>query len=209
MPPGGYSYFQKETRTRLTAPTLWYLAEVVVKHRRANNLDLPTDMDAVMNECEEQMCKTMPPGVCRDPVGVVKMSGVSLSMDNIAKGASVLFDFFVKNGRKKVIKPHANERGRICGSCPANQRVSGCTSCSSAWLRSLAEGIVGGEDTDHDASLHACAYCSCQLRALVWVPIEVLKAHTSEAELAELPPECWKKREIQGEDILASTSPSA
>jgi hypothetical protein len=197
VPHGGFRFREERTRTNLTAPTLWYLAEAVIKHRRQNGLDA-SDMDSTMREIEDQLCSGAPPNTCRDVEGKVKMTGTALTFDTITRGAETLFDFFVKNGRKKVALEQATERARVCGNCFANQKPEGCTSCASGWLRGLAEKIVGGDETPHDPLIHSCSFCGCQLRSLIWMPIEVLRDHTPAGELESLPDFCWKRKEING-----------
>src|SRR5688572_15991998 len=77
VPHGGFKFFEARTRTWMTSATLWYLAELVIKHRKANGLPFGT-MDETMAECEAQLCETAPPTICRDKEGIVKMSGVAL-----------------------------------------------------------------------------------------------------------------------------------
>jgi hypothetical protein len=193
-PHGGFTFRETRTRTTLTAPTLWYCAEAVIKHRKSNNLPF-TDMETTMKEIEEQLCAQAPPNTCRDAEGQVKMTGSALTFDTITRGAATLLDFFVKNGRKKVSMEQATERARVCGNCFANKKPEGCTSCASGWLRELANQITGGEDTPHDAVLHSCSYCGCLLRSKIWMPLDVLQAHTPAEEFAALPEFCWQKKE--------------
>jgi hypothetical protein len=207
-PPGGYQYYQVESRTRITAPTLEVLADLVRKHRQSNELPGKEKSHAeVMDECQEQMCATAPPGICRDPQGAVKMTGTSLNFQTITRGAETLWDFFFKHGRKIVDPALATERARICGNCFANRKPEGCTSCATNWLRELSEKFVGGAETPHDAVIHSCAFCGCQLRSLIWMPLAVVVDHTPIEELKALPSHCWKHREISGEQLLPPATP--
>lgn len=194
-PHGGFNYFEARTRTRLTAPTAHYLADLVIKHREANRIETGT-MDTVLMEIQEQLCQTAPPGVCRDKEGQVKMSGTAINWDSISRAASTLKDRFFKHGKEKVSVEAATERARVCGNCFANKKPEGCTACASAWLRELVEWAAKDGETPHDPLIHTCAYCGCQLKALIWMPIEVLREHTPPEELQALPEFCWKKKEI-------------
>lgn len=198
VPPGGVSFWQAETRTRLTAPSVWYCAELVIKHRVANGLPTSPDRETVMLEIEDQLCKTMPPNVCRDPQGVVKVSGKDSTLATIIRGAETLGDFFFRRGRPRVTIEQATERARVCGNCFANKKPEGCTPCNSAFIQDLIVKMVGGEaSTPHDNHLHACAYCGCLLRAKVHVKLDVLLDHTPPEQLAEMPDFCWLKTEQQ------------
>lgn len=193
VPNGGYSFLQAETRTRLTAATLRHLAETVITHRQSNSL--PTgSVEAVMVECENQICATAPPGTCRDVQGQVISAGINLSFEDVKRGTATLVDWFL-HGKQKVAKPLAEERARICSSCFANKEPEGCSSCSGSALREIADKIVGGDSTAHDGFLKACAFCSCQLRAKIWLPLEVLLRHTPDEQKARLPEYCWIKKE--------------
>lgn len=192
-PNGGYSFFQTETRTRLIAPTLRQLAESVVTHRKSNGLTAGS-LDEVMLECEGQICSTAPPGTCRDVQGQVVMAGVNLSLEDVKRGTATLFDWFL-HGKKKVAKPLAEERARVCSSCFANKEPEGCTPCASGALREIADKIVGGDSTAHDGFLKSCAFCSCVLRAKVWLPVDVLRRHTAADQFERLPEYCWIKKE--------------
>lgn len=195
VPPGGVSYWQKETRTRLTAPSIWYCAELVIKHRVANELPTSSDREAVMAEIEAQLCQTLPPGICRDPQGVLKMSGKDSTLETITRGAATLTDWFVFGGRKKVPMEQATERARTCGNCFANKAPQGCTPCNHSFIQGLAAAIVGNDSTPHDHALKACAFCGCLLKQKIWLPLDVLLKHTPAEELAEMPAECWMKAE--------------
>jgi hypothetical protein len=195
VPPGGVSYWQAETRTRLTAPSIWYCADIVIKHRVANGIPTSGDRETVMLEIEDQLCKTMPPNICRDPQGQVKVSGKDSTLETITRGAATLTDWFINHGRQKVSTEQATERARVCGNCFANKAPQGCTPCNYGFIQGLAAAIVGNDSTPHDQSLKACAYCGCLLKQKIWLPLKVLLDHTPAEELAEMPPECWMKTE--------------
>jgi hypothetical protein len=201
VPNGGFHFLEVRTRTRLTAATAHYLADLIMKHRKANEIPSGT-MEEVLVEIQEQICASAPPNTCRDPQGQVKLTGTVLSFDSITRAAETLWEFFWKNGKKLVEKDLATERARICGNCFANRKPEGCTSCASNWLREKVVKFVGGAETPHDPLIHSCAFCGCQIQALIWMPIEVLKDHTPAEELNALPSHCWKKREINGETLL-------
>lgn len=193
VPNGGYSYLQTETRTRLTAPTLRLTAETVITHRQNNGLPVGS-LDEVMIEIENQICATAPPGTCRDVQGQVVMAGVNLSLEDVKRGTATLVDWFL-HGKKKVEKPLAEERARICSSCYANKDPEGCGSCAAGALREIADKIVGGDSTAHDGFLKSCAYCSCVLKAKVWLPVDVIRRHTPSEQQARLPEYCWIRKE--------------
>lgn len=192
-PPGGYRYFVESTRYSVTAPSLELLVKWVRKHLVENELPVPPD-PVLELAIQAQMCRMSPPGVCRDAEGVAKMTGRSLTLDQVIKGTNTLADWFLNYSAQKVAQGEADERSRVCASCFANVKPDGCTNCASAWMRAAVDKIVGGNPTAHDGELKACYFCGCQLRALVWMPMELLQKHTTTEENTELPDHCWKKK---------------
>lgn len=189
MPPGGYTYFQADTNTRITSPTLRELGEAVIRHRQSNNI--PTgNLDAVMLECENQLCATSPPGICRDVQGQLIANGVNLTLEDVKRGTATLVDWFL-HGREKVDRNVATQRAKTCASCYANKDPVGCGSCSANVLREIADKIVGGDSTDYDGFLKACAICGCQTRAKIWLPLNLLRRHMPEDQVARFPAHCW------------------
>lgn len=189
MPPGGYQYYEKATNTRITSPTLRQLAETVIRHRQANSVTTG-DLDIVMVECQNQICSTAPPGVCRDVQGQLVAAGVNLSVNDVISGTRTLWDWWW-GGKQKVDKQKATERAKICASCFANRDPVGCSSCTSSALREFVDKIVGTDATDYDSFLKACAICGCQTRAKVWLPLDLLRKHTSAEKMSRFPEHCW------------------
>lgn len=194
-PQGGYRYSQiiGDRKHTFSAPTLEILTEIVYKYRLANGVPVASE-PALMIEIEDQLCHLAPAGTCRDVKGQVIMSGRTLTIQDVMRGTQVLFDWFL-NGKQKVAQELADNRARTCSTCYANVEPAGCSSCSQGKLRELAEKVVGGDSTPHDQYLKSCAYCACQLRAKIWLPVDVLRRHTPEEELKRMPEHCWLVKE--------------
>lgn len=204
-PPGGFRYFESATRTWLDAATLLDLTRAVITHRTSNGLPNKSE-EETSAEIQDQLCRNMPPSICRDVNGVVKMSGVSISLDAVKRGAATLADFIL-HGSEKVSYEDANRRARICAGCYANIDASGanCTTCAKAGFKSaveaafrlasdaVANAIVHPQDTEYDGYLKVCAVCACPTRYKVWVPLETIKAHTPPEQWEQLPDFCWMR----------------
>lgn len=199
VPPGGYRYFQAETKTTLAASTLLDLARDVITHRHSNGVEGQSDEELVMREVEDQLCRVLPPGICRDVAGQKVVSAMVMNFDAIRQGTMTLLGFLA-GGAKRVEKVLANARAKTCAGCFANVDPSGeCTTCSKGAFENMAReaagAIVGAEPTDYDGYLKACAYCACGLKAKVWLPIELLRQHTPHEQMAQLPDHCWLRTE--------------
>lgn len=193
-PPGGFRWFQKETQAWINSNTMLDLARDVIRHRHANGIQTSGDEEEVQRELEDQLCRTLPPGVCRDVDGQRIVSAQVMSFDAIKQGTATLLAF-IAGGQVRVDRPVANVRAKTCAGCFANRDPSGeCTTCTKAAF-AAATAIVGAEPTDYDGYLKACAYCACGLKAKVWVPIEILRGHTPHEQYAQLPPHCWVRTE--------------
>lgn len=192
-PPGGFRWFEATTKSWLNANTLLDLARDVTRHRHANGIQT-SDEETVQREVEDQLCRTLPPGICRDVEGQRIVSAQIMSFDAIKQGTATLMAF-IAGGLKRVDVAIANTRAKTCAGCFANRDPSGeCTTCTKAAF-AAATAIVGAEPTDYDGYLKACAYCACGLKAKVWVPIETLRAHTPHEQFAQLPDFCWIRTE--------------
>lgn len=193
-PSGGFRFFEARTKTWIDAPTLLDLTRLVITHRHGNQLPGDSNEDAVAREVQDQLCRTLPPGQCRDLDGEKVISGRPMSFEAIKQGTATLLAFIV-NGAKKVDKVTANARAKTCAGCYANRDPSGeCTTCTKAAF-AAATTVIGAEPTDYDGYLKACAYCACGLKAKVWVPLDIVRNHTPHEQFAQLPPHCWIRTE--------------
>lgn len=190
VPPGGFKYFQAETKFWITSPTYPDLISRIRKHRASNNLPVGLRF---LEEIEDQICQTLPPDwIDRDDPVHRARAGFAVDFMNVLSGTGLLVEWFL-TGRKKVEQTEADRRANICSSCFYNQPIQGCTSCNDGVLRDVVNKIVGGSVTQYDNHLRACKLCACSLKAKVWLPLELLVKRSS-AELQEaLPDWCWIK----------------
>jgi hypothetical protein len=112
-------------------------------------------------------------------------------------GTTVLADWVLSEGGKRVDDSEAIRRGEICKRCVFNQPPIGCSSCNIAALNKIVEKFLGGQSLPIDNQLESCQICACHLRVKVRVPMEVLKRHIKPEQMLQFPPAhesfpgCW------------------
>jgi len=187
VPPGDFR-FTDETGHTTRAKSYRDWVSTAKDHRRANNLDVPPDLEAKMNE---QLCGVIPPEWCdRDP-GDTAWVDTRFSWADLAEGMKV-FGHWAALGLPLAQEKEANRRAAICVSCPLNVQVSGCSTCHK--IASLLTGAVAQKKGAYDDSLRACAICHCALRAMVWFPMETIESNESAERQALRPNFCWAKK---------------
>lgn len=172
--------------------------DMVIRHYQANALTVP---GGIMATVEDQVCQSMPPGVCqhqltRLPAGV---DFPSLSFHNILSGTATLGEWllpkmFGGRGGEKVSQSHADARGMTCVACQFNRPTGGCTTCNMSAIGNLLEKFIGNAKTIVDGDLKNCQICGCSLKVKVWTPIEPILKHLGQSK-QQLPEWCWIKKE--------------
>lgn len=174
------------------------LRKSLASHCHAHNLPVPND-DII----EDQICKQLAQDAvhwCVDAESgqaqeAYTQGGAACRMTfmQVLNGTRTIGSWLLK-GRQRVEHVESERRARICATCPQNQEILGCSSCSMPSLRSAIEVIVGGARTSSDDSLHGCCVCGCSLKALIHIPLAVLQERMPASENKRLPDHCWKKR---------------
>ncbi len=186
VPPTSFRYTHESGYTTV-APTYADWISNSKDHRRANDLPIPLDLEAKMNE---QLCGILPPEMCERDAGDVKWVDTRFSWADFSEGMKV-FSRWGAEGMPLVEEKEANRRAAICVSCPLNVNVSGCSTCHK--MASLITGAVAHKKGAHDDYLRACAICKCALRAMVWFPLDILM-QSETLERQDLRPDfCWVK----------------
>jgi len=193
VPPGGFRYLQKETKTTLSGPSFPELLMKVRDHRLANNLPISLEWK---QQVEHDMCEEMPPNVCRHVFGVrdvaLPSANRALSLAEVLSGVKTI-GAWMFHGFSKVSQEEADSRAKICASCPYNQPDEGCTACSKHAIGEAIQAVIGTSRTIAHDILNSCAICGCTLRVAVWVPMDLILKH-SPPTAENTPPEwCWKK----------------
>ncbi len=188
VPPTSFRYTH-ETGYTTVASTYADWVVMVKDHRRANNLPIPLDMEAQMNE---QLCGLIPPTWCdRDAGDVSSWVDVNFGWSDFIDGMKA-FGRWMLDDTPVVEQKEADRRAAICVSCPLNVNVAGCSTCHK--LASAITGAVAKKTSAYEDNLRACAICRCALKAMVWFPMNNIQ-HNETAEQQALRPDfCWVKQ---------------
>ncbi len=175
-----FRYRHRETGHWSEAFDWWTWQERIALHRRANNLTPIT-----VEESEDQLCRTLPPGWCKQdsgdmPANVPTRFGWSQLVEGMKAFAKLAMSGFVDQSE-------ADRRADICTTCYFNVNPTGCGTCVK--MATLITGDVAGRTTSEDVNLKACAVCTCALKAMVHFPIQSL----GEGNQDLFPSFCWRK----------------
>ncbi len=189
QPPGGFSYYQKDTRYLLKGDSLGELTDRVVRHRKYRNL-LPTDAETVQLEIERQICTRLGSYHCRaegteDEWVPIENHGPLVTLSAITGFSAAALEW-IKTGHELVPIEEANRRRDICISCPLNSPVGGCK-CSAFY--NLVSSIVPRERQLED--LYVCHACACSLQAKANLPMNVVH-ESNEGRKLDFPAYCWQ-----------------
>ena len=116
---------------------------------------------------------------------------------NDAAGLASLRDWLGEGG-VPVDSATADARTAVCAGCPQNVRFIWWENTKHA----IAETIKRHLAVKHRLELHAenednvamCRACGCCLRLKVWVPMDVIRPHTTPEQLAKMPEPCWIRK---------------
>ncbi len=187
VPPGGFRYTDPDTGFTTSASTHYDWVANSKAHRQANNLPLPLDFQA---RVEDQLCGIIPPEYCDREPGDVKWVDTKFGWNDFIEGMKV-FGRWALEDAPLVQQEEADRRAAICTSCPLNVDVSGCSTCHK--LASAITGAVAKRVSAHNDYLRACAICRCALKAMVWMPLDLLMTNET-SERQDLRPDfCWLK----------------
>jgi hypothetical protein len=189
-PPGGWRYRQPETGCEFKAATLPALGRVVRDHRAANNLPPGSPLE----EIQAYVCAQLPLGSedCTTEADPAELADIALktqfSMEDVKRFLMAAKDALGQKGL--VDQSEADRRAGICAGCPLNQSVGGCWTC-----QGLAEWIfklIGARITAHASRLRQCGSCGCNIKAKVWLPLDVAR---KVSEGYKFPSWCWIKND--------------
>jgi len=190
QPPGGWIYFQKETRKWFTGDQgLKEMAEEIAEHRRYRELPRATP-DEALEDIHEQICNRIGPEHCRPNKGEdwrpIRRDYTRNLDSEMAVGFTKGFLEFVKGHGEMVAEPEVTRRANICLSCPLNMKAEGCAGCTTLYhlinAAIPARRQVGG--------LEICAACGCGLKAKVNMPRVVIEKADEGRDLV-YPLWCW------------------
>jgi hypothetical protein len=194
-PPGGYTFKVEQTGRLFHAWTWAALTSLVTEHLRANDIPIPADLDARM---QDYGCRTMPPGVC-DEYGprTSFFAGLRLTFSVLLEGTKAVGSWIL-SGKEMVSQEHADRRSTVCYSCPMNKTARDCAPCKLPVIHALIEQLIGDARSEKHDNLEGCAVCGCALKVKVWVPIQHIAKGTMNKQ--DYPDACWVKQELTAND---------
>jgi hypothetical protein len=194
--PDQYRYVFPEDAHMVKAGIYSTWQEKIKEHCQRNGYPFSQER---LDIAEDELCKLMPPGVCRYEDGSLPEWFVNqrATLEDVINGTKVLAAW-VASGFRLVSRETAIERAKTCAACWANIRIPGCASCSR--IMEMVSAVVGIKDAlPEDVATHleakSCVYCHCLSAANVWVPVEVSRRGVSEEALNAMPAgHCWKRK---------------
>lgn len=126
---------------------------------------------------------------------------LAAAVSHSANGYRILRDW-LGDGGKPVEPGRAEYRAHICGQCPRNVRSNWLGRVGAAVARAVLEQrrekTALAITVPNESELGTCDVCLCHLPLKVHVPLPHIIKHTPPGVWAELPPNCWIRREFLG-----------
>ncbi len=186
--PGGWNYQQPETGYPMTGLTFQTLLSRIAKHR--HNMKLPivsSPFPTLAAEIEEWICQKMTPQNQTRLCGTGERRRSAVGWQEIMSFLKTNAKWFV-SGQPQVEQTEAERRAAICATCPLNVAIAGhCPTCITT-VDAYRNSILKAEPTSNDSQLRACGVCSCDLKSIVHLPLDVLRAGGSH----KFPAWCWQ-----------------
>jgi hypothetical protein len=189
-PPGGWRYFQAETR-------LWFdgdqgvlaMAEDVAKHRQYKQLPRATP-DEALEDIHAQICERLGPEHCVPQKGenwkpLKKDFTRNLSSEQALAFTKSFLTYARTKGQLEDVRI-SEARADICRHCHLNMKQEGCATCS--LLNSMIAGAI--PTARQFDGVDVCAVCGCGLKAKINMTKEVIAAGEAGRDLV-YPAWCW------------------
>lgn len=217
IPPGGWQFYQPETKWRAPTPiasTLSQTVTLIIAMRRKNpaitaKFKLATNPEAVKIEVLRFNRKRLgipEEGVQGSPfsenrrysshtgAGAAAGRGIIESMSGLkraAQGTAVVLDWLMSGGAP-VTQELADKRGAVCATCEKNIDGAWFTEAPATLIKNTLEARKDLKlETPYDAALKSCDVCKCLNRLKVWCPMEHILAKTRPEIFSEFPAYCW------------------
>lgn len=220
-PPGGWRFYQPETKWRAPTPiasTLNQTAMLVIAMRKKNpaitaKFKLATNLEAVKSEVVRfnRKLNGLPEEATPLPflaphryqsgssAGAVGDKGGIANLKRAAQGAAVVLDW-LGSGAQPVDQALAEKRAAICVACPKNVPGAWYTEGPAKLIKEAVESwkkVTGKTDfefkTDQGDKLKSCSACKCLLPLKVHVGLNHILVKTKPEVMEELDAKCWIK----------------
>lgn len=192
-PPGGWSYFQKETEFTIKGENEDDLISQVVAHRAYKNLH-PQDPASVQFDIERQICTRLGNAECRkegpdDPWVPQNPSYTVITMSMMLAFSKAAIAFAASGGELAPIEL-ARTRAQNCNDCPLAIPVAGC-SCGVFYK---AIEAVLPESRRFSQEKKICQVCSCSVGVKVnLTEKQVVASNEGRGDLPWPATPCWQR----------------
>jgi hypothetical protein len=190
-PPGGWYYTQPESGRHFRHYAYQAFLDQIRDHRLGNEYPVSPDW---IKEIENQMCLDHPEWgntVCRrtDARSGTRRHSFAATMSFFQ-----MLGKWILSGLPHVEPEVAEERAKICATCPNNVRSEfGCGNCETKVQKAIS-WLLGNRTTSIDDKLYSCGICSCNLKVAVHFPLGAQESNLTpeiKQELRDVP-WCWK-----------------
>ena len=166
-PPGGWKYTVPETGVTITAQFWVLLKPLVVKHLRANGVEVDDERELLI---EHGACvETKPPGswCAKRPPKPVDGKLPFLTLAVAERFIKTVWQ--VVKERKFVPREEAERRLAICMSCPLAMSIGGCESCTTLYKK-MVEMLANKNPLTVEPGKEFCGACGCLILAKTAIP---------------------------------------
>jgi hypothetical protein len=190
VPPGGYRYVDPDTKFEFAAhATLLALCVSVSKHRAANDLEVPPNLPAIV---EDWICRHIPIEMtsAHKKAAIVGHRG-PFSATAVRQITQTMLRQWRRAGRKTTSIQEAAKRADVCIDCVQNTQKTGCQSCNGE--RNWVQSFLGRKGT-RDAKLYVCAVDATMNLASIHMPPGVIQGSIPLQVATRFPESCWKRK---------------
>jgi hypothetical protein len=185
-----FRFVHPETGHKSASNDYWSWMEAVRSHRKANNLPMPDNIEAI---AEDQLCGTLPPHLCLYEQGDAPPSDTRIDFSDVVDWLKAIGSKII-SGEEYVNQAESERRAAICVSCPLNVTIVG--GCGGG-CKKIAEFFTPGMTklkTKQDNRLRSCAVCRCYNAIQAHFPLAILEENDNPERQERYPEFCWKKR---------------
>lgn len=181
----GWWFVVSDTRTVFISYGWESLVKSVRAHLKGNGLPIPADLNL---EMMARYCELTGAPECaeHDPNATERQT----FMQDSQRFLRAMQDAVI-NGL--VDQAEAERRAAICSACPQNkeQQFQWCMGCAAQTAATKLAKMTLGVHTSHDAKLHHCRICHCDLKLKPWVRREAMDEPQFRTKWENEVVKCW------------------
>jgi len=155
------------------------IVKAIAEIKKKNNIYKGDD--EIWEYCNEIWC-SRDPKRCKKDFGYTTV-GMRSKIVTYGHALKALID----NGLQAVSQELADDRAKVCSTCPQNKNMESCSSCLKA-VNLLTKTLIGNRSTKYDALLKHCGVCGCDIKQKIHYPL-------NDGDKNVYPNQCWVGRE--------------